>query len=45
MKHYQVNYYTGMVETCIEEKESRARRSKHQPLKANTIINIIKKGK
>ena len=50
LKHRQIgndrliNAYSSMVETCIEEKESRARRSKHQPLKANTIINIIKKG-
>lgn len=51
LKHRQIgndrlmNAYQEMVEACDWEQTTRAQRSKHQPLKANQIINIIKKGK
>ena len=50
LKHRQIgndrlmNAYQEMVEACDWERTTRANRTKHQPLKANQIINIIKKG-
>ena len=51
LKHRQIghdrlmNAYQEMVEACDWERTTRAQRTKHQPLKANQIVNIIKKGK